>query len=956
MTRVDIRQDVTHNLGRVIGVETGAIHGNVYGGDIHHVQVYALTGSGRDADWRGFLEETASPYKYLRPYTARDQALFKGRQAEIKRLVRMIGEQRQLIVCGRAGVGKTSLLAAGVIPQLMKYGALVIHLHEYTQPLEAAIREALASSADQLSVPLPDGASLPDLVRAVCGETQGTLVLVLDQFERLFQPPFDVDNRAALVKSLVRALDAVEPEYLRLFVSMREGALGQLGELDVGLPDVWCLPIPVLPLNRQQARTAIEAPLAELRYPASFVGDLVPGRLVPDLDALTPEATNEIMPAHLQIVCTELYRKACQRQPPHIDEDLYCALKGAQGIMACHVDNRLKTELAAQRSLAGQLMEAMAAPELGRWVAPDQLPRNGSSRQQVRAVLERLVKAELLVQRRVNGRREYAFTSPVVAQEVRRGAPRAMRRCYRAQADLERAWSAWLAHESLASREQLHTLEKASVHLSPAPVKILLLLRSAVARDVPDNPWPARLRATDKGRDLVCELEEPEARDLAWRTDPSTLDEARRLLGLTAPSIAPPTPPILGGTPELAADSPQDWGAGGANPAADSPQNSGARGGDPVADSLQNPGTGETNSVTDSPQDWGAGGAEPATDSLQTGGAFGPVAWTAVNHPQSATRQTAALTLTALEPSPQAALDRLRWALSAGAGGLRGWLRKSELRGVLADADPRNQTLGADLSNTDRLGVWSWRARRRLIRQRHHILWLMVGGGIGAGLALGLLRGVIGALAGRMVGIQFAMYFWWAWLLGAALCLGMALAEPLLLDHPERKGETPRLWRAPFHPNRLPALLSAGLGTLFFGLAHLVVAWFNGLDLALAPLVGIMGFVTGLGLSLALYAQPRAGWRLGLPGWLARLGGAVLIFVLTQTVFLVAADQGPGVAIAWGRGFYSAECPNCPCIDCLVLLDAALAGLALALGMTAGLILAAEWLKRWRNVVDRGGG
>ena len=82
----------------------------------------------------------------------------------------------------------------------------------------------------------------------------------------------------------------------------------------------------------------------------------------------------------------------------------------------------------------------------------------------------------------------------------------------------------------------------------------------------------------------------------------------------------------------------------------------------------------------------------------------------------------------------------------------------------------------------DRVGVWLWRARRWLIHDRNRLVWLMMGGGIGAGLALGLLRALIGALAGQMVGIMFAMYFWWAWILGAALSLGVALARPLS-DH-----------------------------------------------------------------------------------------------------------------------------------------------------------------------------
>jgi hypothetical protein len=891
--RFDIRQDVEHNLGRVIGVQTGAIYGNVYGGDLTQVQVYALTGEGRTATWRRFLGEKTPPYKGLSPYTAQDQALFKGRDAKVEQVIRQAGVQRQLVVYGRTGMGKTSLLAAGVIPVLMQYGALVIHLSEYAQPLEKTIRIALDASADQIHIPRPDGLSLPALVRAVRDATGGTLILVLDQFERLFQPPINENERAAKIEGLAQALQAVEPEYLRLIVVVRTGALERLVELQDYLPDLWCLPIPIWPLSREQAQVAIEAPLAELNYPGgvSYGRGLVAERLVPDLDELYPRAADQIVPAHLQIVCDQLFQAAWQRRPPHIDEGLYRELGGAEGVLAAHVENTLETKVSAEKVLAKQLMQAIAYPGLGPWVPTEQLPRNGSSLGQVRDVLERLVKAALLVRRAVNGRREYAFASPVVAQKVREDAPRR----YEAAVDLQHVWSAWLVHKSLAGRVQLQHMQQDRALLSPTAVQVLLLLRSAVALDMLDNPWPAQLRSTNQGTELMRQLEEPDAPGLTWYGATSTLEQAELLLGLRAK----------------------------------------------LADS---PGDGR--------------------------GAFGPIAQSAVRHPQPVTRQTAALALTALEPYPQAALDRLRWAMAANAKGWRHWARKAELRGTLADADPAEETLRSNLTTMDRVGMWGWRARRRLIRDRQRIAALMVGGGIGAGLALGLLRAATGALAGRMVGIQFAMYFWWAWLLGAALSLGMALSEPLLLGRQEKRGTTPPIWRAPLHPDRLPTLLAVVLGTLFFGLSHLLVAWFNGLSLTKAPLVAPMGFVAGLGLSLGLYGQPRAGWRLGIFSWLLRLGVAALTLVGTQWVFIwTEGGKGQGIAIAWVGTFYWSAFGDCErpwwqrfvnsvpqWPDYLALLDAVLVGVVLTVGIAAGMILAAKALVWSRERVNRAEG
>ncbi len=60
------------------------------------------------------------PYKYLDYFEAEDRDLFFGREEEIARFSGEIlaSPSRITVVCGRSGVGKTSLVKAGLIPQL----------------------------------------------------------------------------------------------------------------------------------------------------------------------------------------------------------------------------------------------------------------------------------------------------------------------------------------------------------------------------------------------------------------------------------------------------------------------------------------------------------------------------------------------------------------------------------------------------------------------------------------------------------------------------------------------------------------------------------------------------------------------------------------------------------------------------------------------------------------------
>jgi hypothetical protein len=888
--QVDVRQNVELNLGNVIGVQTGAIHGDVYGGDVYQVQVYALTDAGRSASWHRFLNENTLPYRSLSPYAARDRVLFKGRDAEIEQVVRRIGEHSLLVIYGQVGVGKTSLLAAGVIPDLMQHGALVVHIQDYTEPT-VNIRKALATSASQITVPLPREPTLPALIRAVFEATQGSVVLVFDQLEQFFAPPVSDEQRAALIEDLAQSCQVVPREFLRLIFVVREDTLGRMGEFQHHLPGLWQSPFQLLPLNRQQAQYAIEAPLAELNYPVSYVGDIATELLVPDLDELTPEAPGWIGPAQLQIVCDSLYQAARKRRPPHIDVELYVSkAKGADGIMAQHLETKLRTNLAGDRMLAEQVLAAMVSPEASRWVHPGQLPSNGAPPEQVVDVLERLVKAGILIRRTTNNWNQYTFASHIVATEVQQLAgPEAARR-YRAGDEVKRAWSAWLARDALATRGQLRYLVKAGAHLMPRAAKVLFLLRSAVTRGEPLGPWLDRLD-TDEGRALIRQLEEPTASEEAWPSSRSDLHKAKLLLGL---------------------------------------------------------------------HDEGLPGRRKERE-------LGQVAWSAVNHLQSATRQTAALALTVL--GHREALNRLDEAVRVSLQGWRRLWRKAELRGALADADHEIEKLNSELPPLDRIGVWLWRAGRRLFRDRRRLVGMILGGGVGAGLGLGFMRGAIAIPTSYCASAVFATYFFYNAILGAATALGIAVAESLLPRQAEETGKAPPIWRAPLHPDRLPAVLAVLLGALSFGAAHAIVAWINCMYEypPQAKLLKLMGFVGGLGLSLALYAQPRAGWRLGIGRWLLRLGTVAGLYLLLQHAFTGAQDRLSGIAIGWGSSFYldqfsryvtrwprlEARFPEW--FDCLARLDAALVGITLTVGITAGMLLAAAWLTKWHALVDRVG-
>jgi hypothetical protein len=348
----------------------------------------------------------------------------------------------------------------------------------------------------------------------------------------------------------------------------------------------------------------------------------------------------------------------------------------------------------------------------------------------------------------------------------------------------------------------------------------------------------------------------------------------------------------------------------------------------------------------------------------------GPLAASAVQHKDWVTRQTAAMALIGLEREPQPGLETLERTLDESARWPRWgdrwpgrWWRRAELRGALADAASEVERLNARLPPWDRLGAWLWRVGRRLRRDGRRLVALLVGATLGAALGLGTLRFAI-ALVGRNVlpAVQFALYSYWGGILGLALCLGMLLTDPFLLRPLQFVAEGAK---GKVDVRRF--LLAVALGTVSSGVALLVLALLGGLKVVGRPLVAPLGFLFGLGISLAVYGQPAAGLRMGLGSWLLRASAAVSASVITQRVFDLARDKGLAIAIAWPytryRAYFeslvdqwwpglTARFPNWA--HFLGLLDAALAGAVVAIGITVGMNAAAKRLTGRRPpVVER---
>lgn len=250
----------------------------------------------------GGMPIDTGPYKFFDYFAEKDYAKFAGRESDIAEVVARITRDRTFVLYGRSGLGKTSLLLAGVFPALRARGFEPLRV----RALGNALLDVRNAVAERLGLPRTDDdrGDLYELLKTVASSGPAGIVLVCDQFEEFFirqrQQPAD---RRAFVQQIGRVID--DPLLpVRVVFSLREDYIAEMDEFRTSLPEILGNTYRLLPLTAFGARQAIIAPLinAGIKYDQRLVVRLV-DLLAPDFDPLL-----------LQIACTEVYRESVGRQ------------------------------------------------------------------------------------------------------------------------------------------------------------------------------------------------------------------------------------------------------------------------------------------------------------------------------------------------------------------------------------------------------------------------------------------------------------------------------------------------------------------------------------------------------------------------------------------------------------------------------------------------------------------
>ncbi|MFP4322851.1 MAG: protein kinase domain-containing protein, partial [Anaerolineales bacterium] len=304
------------------------------------------------------LPAPENPYKGLRAFQESDAADFFGREGFIAELLdEMKGttpEARFLALVGPSGSGKSSVIRAGVIPQL-RAGALpgsenwfITEMVPGAYPFEeleaALLRVAVnppTSLLDQLRA--EDTGLLRAIKRIIPNEPDAELFLLIDQFEEVFTLVDDEALRTRFLSNLVTAVQDPNSR-LHLAVTIRADFLDKpLYYADFGQMLRQRAEI-VLPLSPEDLEAAIIRP-------AERVGMHLEGGLAQEIIADVGQRPGAL--PLLQYALTELYERRSDRL---LTIDAYRQIGGVAGALAQRAEDLYQALPADQQSVAQQVL------------------------------------------------------------------------------------------------------------------------------------------------------------------------------------------------------------------------------------------------------------------------------------------------------------------------------------------------------------------------------------------------------------------------------------------------------------------------------------------------------------------------------------------------------------------------------------------------------------------------
>ena len=341
-------------------------------------------------------DDLLSPYKGLTPFddSDLDAHFFFGRERECELIEANLMASRLTVLYGETGVGKSSVLRAGVAHHLR--GQARVNLEERGEPGFAVIVfdswrdepvEALRSAVSDVvtvalggELPVPDEEkSLTDSLRIWQEILDGDLYVILDQAEEYFLYHGGEDGVGTFAVDFPEVVNSADLR-VNFLLAVREDALAKLDVFRARIPGVLGNYLRLEHLDPPAARAAIVQPIAEYnrRVAEEDAVDIEPGLVEAVLDQVVGgkvgvgqlgrgavEGGNGVVrieTPYLQLVMQRLWDEERKRGSHRLCPETLRELGGAEQIVRTHVDEALIGLTSSEKDIAARLFDHLVTP------------------------------------------------------------------------------------------------------------------------------------------------------------------------------------------------------------------------------------------------------------------------------------------------------------------------------------------------------------------------------------------------------------------------------------------------------------------------------------------------------------------------------------------------------------------------------------------------------------------
>jgi WD40 repeat protein len=310
-----------------------------------------------------------SPYKGLAPFedSDLDALLFFGRERESEVIAANLMAARLTVLYGPSGVGKSSVLRAGVAHRLrQEREAEVVVFSTWTGDPVATLIESVGGT----------GESLVDALADAADRAGGDLYVILDQFEECFLYHRRGGAFAAQLAEVVRRAGL----RVNVLIGMREDSLARLDALKASIPNLLTNRLRLERLDRAAGMAAIVGPIGrynelvapderveiEAELEDAILDEVTAGRVELSVAgrgvAVGGADENRIEAPYLQLVLSRLWDVEAERGSPVLRLATLRELGGAEHIVQDHLERAMAELSPREKGAAAAMYNFLVTP------------------------------------------------------------------------------------------------------------------------------------------------------------------------------------------------------------------------------------------------------------------------------------------------------------------------------------------------------------------------------------------------------------------------------------------------------------------------------------------------------------------------------------------------------------------------------------------------------------------